>query len=145
MRTGKTSEYVNVKVSEIGFADENGQEGLIWLKSGDDKLFAMRAFSGEIAMHMQRFLRGDRSSIPSVFNIVEEFAERLGLHLAGVEIFPSGEVLRADMQFIGRNGAEVLLKGYRASDAIALALFYDGFILLHSSLLESEREENFRH
>jgi bifunctional DNase/RNase len=30
----------------------------------------------------------------------------------------------------------MLLRGYRASDAIAIALFYDAPILLHRSLLE---------
>lgn len=95
----------------------------------------MRAFSGETAMHMSRFDKGDRSSIPSVYNIIEQFAEKEGLHLAGIEVFPSGSVLRADLQFVGR-GKEMLLQGYRASDAIAIALFYDAPILLHRSLLE---------
>ena len=111
----RVSDFVRVKVTEIGFADENGQEGLIWLKSGDGKQFVMRAFSGEVAMHMQRFMRGDRSSIPSVFNIIEELAERAGVHLGGVEVYPSGDVLRSDMQFLGK-GKEALLRGYRASD-----------------------------
>jgi len=44
-------------------------------------------------------------------------------------------VLRSDLQFVGR-GKEMLLRGYRASDAIAIALFYDAPILLHRSLLE---------
>jgi len=95
----------------------------------------MRAFSGETAMHMSRFEKGDRSSIPSVYNMIEQFAEKDGLHLAGIEVFPSGSVLRSDLQFVGR-GKEMLLRGYRASDAIAIALFYDAPILLHRSLLE---------
>jgi len=135
------SEYVEVKVSEVGFADSNGVEGVVWLKAGDDRTFTMRAFSGETAMHMQRFVRGDRSSIPSLFNMLEEFAEKAGVHLAGVEVYPSGQVLRSDLQFIGR-GKEELLKGYRASDSIALALFYDAPIMLHRSLLESEKEHD---
>jgi bifunctional DNase/RNase len=138
----RVSDYVQVKVTEVGFADEGGQEGLIWFKSGDGKQFAMRAFSGEVAMHMQRFIRGDRSSIPSVYNIIEELAERDGVHLGGVEVYPSGDVLRSDMQFLGK-GKDALLRGYRASDAIAMALFYDVPIMLHHSLLESEQEEDF--
>ena len=39
-------------------------------------------------MHMSRFDKGDRSSIPSVYNIIEEFAEKEGLHLAGIEVYP---------------------------------------------------------
>ena len=134
------SDYVVVKVGEVGFADTNGVEGVVSLKAGDQRSFVMRAFSGETAMHMQRFVRGDRSSVPSLFNMLEEFAEKEGLHLAGVEVYPSGQVLRADLQFIGR-GKEVLMRGYRASDSIALALFYDAPIMLHRSLLESEKQE----
>ncbi len=131
----KVSEFVVVKVAEVGFADEDGLEGLVLLKAQNDGTFTMRAFSGETAMHMSRFEKGDRSSIPSVYNMIEEFAERDGLHLAGIEVFPSGSVLRSDLQFVGR-GKEMLLRGYRASDAIAIALFYDAPILLHRSLLE---------
>lgn len=134
------SDYIPVKVAEVGFADTNGVEGVVWLKTGDERTFTMRAFSGETAMHMQRFTRGDRSSIPSLFNMLEEFAERAGIHLAGVEVYPSGQVLRADLQFIGR-GKDILAKGYRASDSIALALFYDAPIMLHRSLLESTSKE----
>jgi len=131
----KVSEYVTVKVAEVGFADEDGLEGLVLLKGTEEETFTMRAFSGETAMHMSRFEKGDRSSIPSVYNMIEEFAEKQGLHLAGIEVYPSGSVLRSDMQFVGR-GKEMLLRGYRASDAIAVALFYDAPILLHRSLLE---------
>jgi len=141
LKTGLSSDYVVVKVAEVGFADTNGLEGVVWLRAGDERSFTMRAFSGETAMHMQRFVRGDRSSIPSLFNMIEEFAERAGVHLAGVEVYPSGQVLRADLQFIGR-GKEFLMKGYRASDSIALSLFYDAPIMLHGSLLESEKEED---
>jgi bifunctional DNase/RNase len=135
MAETKVNDFVPVKVSEVGFADEDGLEGLVLLKSQTDETFTMRAFSGETAMHMSRFDKGDRSSIPSVYNIIEEFAEKEGLHLAGIEVFPSGSVLRSDLQFVGR-GKEMLLRGYRASDAIAIALFYDAPILLHRSLLE---------
>ena len=141
MAETKVTDFVPVKVAEVGFADEDGLEGLVLLKAQPDGNFTMRAFSGETAMHMQRFLRGDRSSIPSVFNMLEDFAEKAGVHLAGVEVYPSGQVLRADLQFIGRS-KEVLMRGYRASDSIALALFYDAPIMLHRSLLESEREED---
>lgn len=140
VKANPLSDYVQVEVSKVDFTDDSGQEGLIWLRSKDNKVFVMRAFSGEVAMHMRRFIKGDRSSIPSVFNIIEELAERDGLHLGGIEVYPSGDVLRSDMQFLGK-GKDVLLKGYRASDAIALALFYDVPIMLHHSLPQSEQEE----
>ena len=138
--TEGADEFARVRVSKVGLTDESGTEGVLWLRSEEGKAFAMRSFSGESAMHMERFSRGDRSSIPSVFNMVEEIADKEGLHLAGVKVYPVGDVLRADMQFVGR-GKDVSLDGYRASDAIALALLYDSPILLHRSLLESEREE----
>ena len=141
MKRSSAGEFVRVKVSEVGFTDESGAEGLIWLRSEEGKAFAMRSFSGESATHMQRFSRGDRSSIPSVFNMVEELADKEGLHLGGIEVYSAGEVLRADMQFLGR-GKDVILGGYRASDAIALSLLYDAPIMLHRSLLESEQEED---
>ena len=59
----------------------------------------------------------------------------------GIEVYSVGEVVRADMQFLGR-GKDVMLGGYRASDAIALSLLYDAPIMLHRSLLESEQEED---
>jgi bifunctional DNase/RNase len=142
LKVDLSSDYIVVKVAEVGFADTNGLEGMVWLKARDERSFTMRAFSGETAMHMQRFVRGDRSSIPSLFNMLEEFAEKAGLHLAGVEVYPSGQVLRADLQFIGK-AKELLMKGYRASDSIALALFYDAPIMLHRSLLESEKKEDY--
>ena len=136
-------DFIRVKVAEVGFTDESGAEGLIWLRSEQGKTFAMRAFSGESATHMQRFSRGDRSSIPSVYNLIEDLADRQGLHLSVVEVYPVGEVLRAELQFLGR-GKDLLLPGYRASDAIALALLYEAPIMLHRSLLESEQQEDPR-
>lgn len=141
MKRDLRHEYEVVKVSEVGFADSRGLEGVVQLESKDERVFTMRAFSGEVAMHMQRFARGDRSSIPSVFNMVEDLAEQEGLHLAGIEVYPSGSVLRADLQFLGKE-KEVLLTGYRASDSIALAVFYDVPIMLQKSLLESGRQED---
>ena len=141
MRLPRGEEFVCVEVSQVGFADDDGAEGLIWMKSRDTRMFAMRSFSGEVAMHMKRFKDGDRSSVPSIFNIVEELAERDGVHLSGVQIYPAGDALRADMQFMGK-GKDFLLRGYRASDGIALALFYDAPIMLQDSLLQYERTED---
>jgi len=76
MEEAKFTDFVPVKVAEVGFADEDGLEGLVLLKAQTDETFTMRAFSGETAMHMSRFDKGDRSSIPSVYNIIEEFAEK---------------------------------------------------------------------
>ncbi len=140
MNRSSVGEFTKVEVAEVGFTDEGGSEGLLLLRSEGGGAFAMRAFSGESAMHMQRFGRGDRSSIPSVYNMIEELADKEGLHLRAVEVYPAGDVLRADLQFLGK-GKDLILGGYRASDAIALALLYEAPIMLHRSLLESEREQ----
>lgn len=123
----------------MGFADAQGVEGVAVLASVSDparKLF-MRAFSGEVASHLDRFSRGDRSSVPSVYNIIEDLAEREGFHLSRVEIYGSDTVLRGDLSFDGR-GKQVVLRGYRASDCLTLAVFYDAPILVQSSLLAAD-------
>lgn len=125
----------------MGYVDAQGLEGVAVLASISDstrKLF-MRAFSGEVATHLDRFSRGDRSSIPSIYNVVEDLAERDGLHLARVEIYSSDTVLRGDMSFDGRE-KQVVLQGYRASDCVTLAVLYDAPILVQSSLLSVEGE-----
>ena len=100
---------------------------------GQKKLY-IRAFSGEVATHIDRFSRGDRSSLPTIYNLVEDLAERNGLHLARVQIFSSNDVLRGDIYLDSRNG-QIALHGYRASDCVALAALFDAPILVQSSLL----------
>jgi hypothetical protein len=132
-------EFQPVKLEKVGFADENGVEGVAVLASisdGQRKLY-IRAFSGEVATHIDRFSRGDRSSLPSIYNVVEDLAERNGLHLARVQIYSSNDVLRGDLYLDGRNG-QITLHGYRASDCVALAALYDAPILVQSSLLNPE-------
>ena len=130
-------DYTPVWVSDSGFIDQTGTEGVLVLRSKSDqnRVLEMRALSGETATHVSRFTRGDRSSIPTIYNIVEELAEKNGLHLANVRIYPSNGVLRADLCFRGRQD-ESVLRGYRASDAVALATLYDAPILVLCSLLE---------
>lgn len=132
-------DFVPVRLEKVGFVDAQGMEGIAVLTSVSDstrKLF-MRAFSGEVAAHLDRFSRGDRSSVPSIYNVVEDLAERDGLHLARVEIYSSDTVLRGDMSFDGRQ-KQVLLQGYRASDCLTLAILYDAPVLVQSSLLSAD-------
>jgi bifunctional DNase/RNase len=131
----QSGRYVEAKVVQVGFVDDKGLEGALTLESSEGKKFSMRSFSGEVALHMSRFIRGDRSSLPSVYNIIEELAEHLGMHLEKVEVYMSGSALRGDMYFTGRNDI-LVLDGYRASDAIALALFYDAHIMVEEAMLE---------
>lgn len=137
--TSGVEDYVPVQVEKVGFLDGHGVEGVVVLASMSDRRrkLTIRAFSGEVATHMERFLKGDRSSLPTVYNIVEDIAERNGLHLARVQIYSSNNVLRGDISFEGYNNFPVL-QGYRASDCVALAILYDAPILVQSSLLTLE-------
>ena len=132
----KSEDYVPVQVGEVGFLDEHGIEGVVVLVSLSDRRrkLVMRAFSGEAATHMDRFSKGDRSSLPTIYNLVEDVAERSGFHLARVQIYGRDSVLRGDITLEGRT-SPMLLQGYRASDCVALAMLYDAPILVQSSLL----------
>jgi bifunctional DNase/RNase len=135
-------DYVPVRLASVGHFDESGLEGVIVLTSLADERYrlVMRAFSGEVATHISRFIQGDRSSIPTIYNIVEDIAERSGLQLAKVQIYSSGSALRGDVTFRGHEKS-LVLQGYRASDCVALAAFYDTPILVESQLLTREEQE----
>jgi bifunctional DNase/RNase len=135
VQSGSSGRYVEARVVQVGFIDDKGLEGALTLESKEGRKFSMRSFSGEVALHMSRFIRGDRSSLPSIYNVVEELAEHLGIHLEKVEVYMSGSALRGDMYFTGKKDS-LILDGYRASDAIALALFYDAHIMVEDAMLE---------
>lgn len=137
--TSSKEDYVPVRLEKVGFIDESGLEGIVVLTSLADekKKLYMRAFSGEVATHIERFSKGDRSSIPSVYNLVEDLAERDGLHLARVKVYSSNTALRSDITFDGRD-KQVVLEGYRASDCVALAILYEAPILVQASLLAAD-------
>ena len=129
-------EYVPVRLAGVGHIDEIGAEGVVNLVSlaDDQDRLVMRAFSGEVATHIARFIQGDRSSIPTIYNIVEEFAERSGMQLVNAQLYGSGAAIRGDMNFRGHD-KNMTLQGYRASDCVALASFYDAPILVEKCLL----------
>jgi bifunctional DNase/RNase len=128
-------EYVLAKIGYVGFADQLGLEGIVILKTFDGKEFPMRAFSGEVARHISRFQGGDKNTIPTVYNLVEEIAVTQDLLLIEVRVYQSGSVLRANLYFKSRR-ENLVLRNYRASDAIALAAYYDIPIRVRKSLFE---------
>ncbi|MGH9911548.1 MAG: bifunctional nuclease family protein, partial [Nitrososphaeraceae archaeon] len=117
-------EYIVAKISYVGFADQLGLEGIVILKTSDGKEFPMRAFSGEVARHISRFQEGDKNTIPTIYNLVEELAVTQDLLLLEVRVYQSGSVLRANLYFKNRK-ENIIMRNYRASDAIALAAYYD--------------------
>lgn len=132
------SDYVDVKITYVGFVDPYGVEGILILRSDDGKEFHMRAFSGEVARHITSFIDGQRDSIPTIYNMIEEVAELNELLLVKVKVYESGNVLRANLYFTGKN--ELVMRNYRASDALALAAFYSVPILVKKTLLKEKME-----
>lgn len=128
-------EYVPAKISYVGFADQLGLEGVVILKTFEGKEFPMRAFSGEVARHISRFQEGDKNTIPTIYNLVEEIAVTQDLLLMEVRVYQSGSVLRANLYFKTRK-EYLVLRNYRASDSIALAAYYDAPIKVRKSLFE---------
>src|SRR5919199_5169159 len=129
-------EYIPAKISYVGFVDQLGIEGVVVLKSDEGREFPMRAFSGEVARHISRFQEGDKGSIPTIYNLVEEIAVMQDLLLMEVRVYQSGSVLRANLYFKSRKEGELVLRNYRASDSIALAAYYDIPIKVRKNLFE---------
>jgi bifunctional DNase/RNase len=132
------SDYVDTKITYVGFVDPYGVEGLLILRSDDGKEFHMRAFSGEVARHITNFVEGQRDSIPTIYNMFEEISELNELLLVRIKVYESGSVLRANLYFTGKT--EFVMRNYRASDAIALATFYNIPILVRKNLLKEKME-----
>ena len=128
-------DYVTVKITNIGFVDEYGIEGLLLLTADDGREFHMHAFSGEVARHISSFLSG-KESVPTIYKMLEEVCEENEMVLVKVKIYESGEALRANLYFTGKK--ELVLRNYRASDAVALAVFYKIPILVRTNLLRNE-------
>ena len=128
-------QYVKATVVEVGYTDETQVEGVVVLRSENGEEFSMSAFSGEVSLHISRFLSGDRSSIPTIYQMLSELADYEGLTLEKVEIYRRGDVLRANLYFVGREKS-VKLTNYRASDAIALACFYGSPIYAEREFFE---------
>jgi bifunctional DNase/RNase len=133
-------EYIQAKISYVGFVDQLGLEGIVILKTFDGKEFPMRAFSGEVARHISRFQEGDKNTIPTIYNLVEEIAVMQDLLLMEVRVYQSGSVLRANLYFKGRK-EDLILRNYRASDSIALAAYYDVPIKVRKNLFEEAIEQ----
>jgi len=131
-------DYESVKIGYVGFVDPYAVEGMLVLKGDDDKEFHMRAFSGEVARHISSFVESAGDSVPSIYKMIEEICEENELVLVKVKIYESGEVLRANLYFTGKK--DMVLRNYRASDAMALGALYNIPILVRKSLLKEHME-----
>ena len=133
-------DYESVKISNLGYVDPYGNEGLLILKSGTGKEFHMRAFSGEVSRHIASFMDGEPELVPTIYKMLEEICEHNELVLVKIKVYESGDALRANLYLTGKK--ELVLRNYRASDAIALAIFYKIPILVRKSLFKDERNLN---
>jgi len=131
-------DYDSVKLDYVGFVDPYAVEGMVVLKADNGKEFHMRAFSGEVAKHITSFSEPDGESAPSIYKMIEEICEENELVLVKVKIFESGDVLRANLYFTGKR--DLVLRNYRASDAMALGVFYKIPILVRKNLLKESVE-----
>jgi bifunctional DNase/RNase len=131
-------DYESVKIDYVGFVDPYAVEGILVLKSDEGKEFHMRAFSGEVARHISSFKEDSSNSVPTIYKMLEEICEENELVLVKVKVYDSGEVLRANLYFTGKK--DLVLRNYRASDAMALATFYNIPILVRKNLLKEKME-----
>ena len=132
-------DYEVVSISNLGFVDPYGNEGLVILHSDDKREFHMRAFSGEVSRHIASFLDDDHDTVPTIYKMLEDICEANELLLVKVKIYESGDALRANLYLTGKN--DLVLRNYRASDAVALAAYYNIPIMVRKTLLQDPIEE----
>ncbi|MCV0409300.1 bifunctional nuclease domain-containing protein [Nitrosopumilus sp.] len=135
------TDYETVKVDQIGITDS--QTGAVLLK--DEKVeFVMSGFSSEVARIISDFVEGKRDDPPTIYRLVEQICEENELLLVKVKIYESGGIFRANLYFTGKK--DMVFRNFRASDAIALATYYNIPILVRKSMLrkieKSEIEKN---
>lgn len=129
-----------MRIEQIGIT--NLGLGAVILKTNEGKEFSISAFSAETAKIISEFQEGKQMEIPSMYSMIEQICEELGILLVKVRIYDNGNALRANLYFTGKK--ELILRNYRASDAIALAAFYNIPILVKKSLLEQSHQINSR-
>ena len=143
-------DYECVRIVHVGFVDPYAVEGLVILRVDDNnnknnKEFHMRAFSGETAKYITSFLDQDSNHDvsehlpPPIYKMIEEICEHSGMLLVKIKIYQSGQALRANLYFTGKT--ELVLRNYKASDALALAVYYNIPILVRKNLLEVDDDE----
>ena len=131
-------DYDVVRITNLGFVDPYGNEGLVVFKSDNNKEFQMRAFSGEVSRHIASFMDGDHDSVPTIYKMLEDICEQNEQVLVKVKLYDSGDALRANLYLSGKK--DLVLRNYRASDAVALAVYYNIPILVRKTLLQDPIE-----
>ncbi|MDH3490261.1 MAG: bifunctional nuclease family protein [Nitrosopumilus sp.] len=125
-------DYETVKVDQIGILDS--QTGAVLLKDGRVE-FVMSGFSSEVAKIISDFANGKRDDPPTIYRLVEQICEENEIFLVKVKIYESGGIFRANLYFTGKK--DMVFRNFRASDAIALATYYNIPILVRKSMLKN--------
>ena len=124
-------DYETVKVDKIGIVDS--VTGAVLLK--DEKVeFVMSGFSSEVASIISDLVAGKRDDPPTIYRLVEQICEENEIFLVKVKIYESGGIFRANLYFTGKK--DMVFRNFRASDAIALATYYNIPILVRKSMLK---------
>ncbi len=126
-------DYEVVKIHQVGLADPFALQGIIILKTDDGKEFPISAFSGEVARYISNFLEEKQDYFPTIYNMIEQICEESEILLVKIKLYFSGNALRANLYFDGKK--DIVLRNFRASDALALATFYRAPILIRKELL----------
>ena len=129
-------DYEAVRLTKVGLAGPLGLEGFAVLKTDDGKEFPISAFSAEVAKYISNFIEGNFDSPPTVYHMIEQICEDSEIFLVKVKVYSSGDALRANLYFAGKQ--DLVLRNFRASDAITLATFYNIPILLRKDLLQEK-------
>jgi bifunctional DNase/RNase len=124
-------DYETVKIDQIGVIDSLTGEVVFRDETVE---FTMSGFSSEVARYISNFLEGKREEPPTIYKLVEQICEENEMHLVKVKIYESGGIFRANLYFTGKK--DMILRNFRASDAIALATYYSIPILVRKSLLK---------
>ncbi len=127
-------DYETVNISYVGLVDPSGIEGIVILKTDGGRELHVRAFTGEVAQYIGIFKTSQYDEIPSIYKMIESICEENEIYLVKVKIYSTGQVFRANLYFTGRR--DMILRNYRASDAIALAAYYKIPILVRKNLFD---------
>ncbi|MCV0392699.1 MAG: bifunctional nuclease family protein [Nitrosopumilus sp.] len=131
------TDYETVKIDQIGILDP--LTGAVLFK--DEKVeFLMSGFSSEVASIISGFMDGKREDPPTVYRLIEQICEENEILLVKVKIYESGGVFRANLYFTGKK--DMVFRNFRASDAIALATYYNIPILVRKSMLKKIQSNN---
>ena len=126
------TDYETVKIDQVGIIDP--LTGAIIFKD-ETVEFVMSGFSSEVAGFISGFLEGKREDPPTIYRLVEQICEENEILLVKVKVYETGGIFRANLYFTGKK--DMMFRNFRASDAIALATYYNIPVLVRKSLLKN--------